>query len=85
MGILVVVFELVCLWGKCVGVVVVLFFVVVMLVLVLVVDMVVQVGEIVNGGILINYDNQIVFGVINGMIISIGLEYGLDNEVNIGG
>lgn len=85
MGVFVVVFELVCVWGKCGGVVVVLFFVVVMLFLVLVVDIVVYLGEIVNGGILVNYDNQIVFGMINGMIISIGLEYGLDNEVNIGG
>lgn len=85
MGVFVVVFELVCVWGKCGGVVVVLFFVAVMLFLVLAVDIVVYLGEIVNGGILVNYDNQIVFGMINGMIISIGLEYGLDNEVNIGG
>ncbi len=37
-------------------------------------DSVVQAGEIVNGGTLVNHDNQIVFGTTNGMTISTGLE-----------
>ncbi|HBH7144234.1 TPA: autotransporter domain-containing protein [Escherichia coli] len=48
-------------------------------------DSVVQAGEIVNGGTLVNHDNQIVFGTTNGMTISTGLEYGPDNEANTGG
>ncbi|EFB4764949.1 ESPR domain-containing protein [Shigella flexneri] len=45
-------------------------------------DSVVQAGKIVNGGTLVNHDNQIVFGTTNGITISTGLEYGPDNEAN---
>ncbi|HHL8907538.1 TPA: calcium-binding autotransporter Cah [Escherichia coli] len=48
-------------------------------------DSVVQAGEIVNGGTLVNHDNQIVFGTANGMTISTGLELGPDSEENTGG
>ncbi|ELU2855167.1 autotransporter adhesin Ag43 [Escherichia coli] len=48
-------------------------------------DSVVQAGEIVNGGTLVNHDNQIVFGTTNGMTISTGLELGPDSEENTGG
>ncbi|EFK2678003.1 autotransporter adhesin Ag43, partial [Escherichia coli] len=48
-------------------------------------DSVVQAGGIVNGGKLVNHDNQIVFGTTNGITISTGLEYGPDNEANTGG
>ncbi|MDM4899090.1 calcium-binding autotransporter Cah [Escherichia coli] len=48
-------------------------------------DSVVQAGEIVNGGTLVNHDNQIVFGTTNGITISTGLELGPDSEENTGG
>ncbi|HDV1706958.1 TPA: autotransporter adhesin Ag43, partial [Escherichia coli] len=48
-------------------------------------DTVVQAGETVNGGTLTNHDNQIVFGTVNGMTISTGLELGPDSEENTGG
>ncbi|EBH8769712.1 autotransporter adhesin Ag43 [Salmonella enterica] len=48
-------------------------------------DSVVQAGKTVNGGTLANHDNQTVFGTVNGMAISTGLELGPDNEANTGG
>ncbi|EMY8339925.1 AIDA repeat-containing protein, partial [Escherichia coli] len=84
-GTLVVASELARSRGKRTGVAVALSLAAVTSVPVLAADTVVQAGETVSGGTLTNHDNQIVFGTANGMTISTGLEYGLDNEANTGG
>ncbi|EHF9868874.1 autotransporter adhesin Ag43, partial [Salmonella enterica subsp. enterica serovar London] len=84
-GTLVVASELARSRGKRAGVAVALSLAAVTPVPALAADSVVQAGEIVNGGTLVNHDNQIVFGTTNGITISTGLEYGPDNEANTGG
>ncbi|HDP7176556.1 TPA: ESPR domain-containing protein, partial [Escherichia coli] len=84
-GTLVVASELARSRGKRTGVAVALSLAAVTSVPALAADTVVQAGETVNGGTLANHNNQIVFGTANGMTISTGLEYGPDNEANIGG
>ncbi|EOR8095471.1 ESPR-type extended signal peptide-containing protein, partial [Escherichia coli] len=84
-GTLVVASELARSRGKGAGVAVALSLAAVTSVPALAADTVVQAGETVNGGTLANHDNQIVFGMTNGMTISTGLEYGPDNEANTGG
>ncbi|HBC3037311.1 TPA: autotransporter adhesin Ag43, partial [Escherichia coli O146] len=84
-GTLVVASELARSRGKGAGVAVALSLAAVMSVPALAADIVVRPGETVNGGTLANHDNQIVFGMTNGMTISTGLEYGPDNEANTGG
>ncbi|ENB3504680.1 autotransporter adhesin Ag43 [Escherichia coli] len=84
-GTLVVASELARSRGKRAGVAVALSLAAVTSVPALAADTVVQAGETVSGGTLTNHDNQIVFGTVNGMTISTGLEYGPDNEANTGG
>ncbi|EED1051682.1 calcium-binding autotransporter Cah [Escherichia coli] len=84
-GTLVVASELARSRGKRAGVSVALSLAAVTSVPALAADTVVQAGETVNGGTLTNHDNQIVFGTVNGMTISTGLELGPDSEENIGG
>ena len=84
-GTLVVASELARSRGKRAGVAVALSLAAVTSLPVLAADTVVQAGETVSGGTLVNHDNQIVFGTANGMTISTGLEYGPDNEANTGG
>ncbi|HEI2855606.1 TPA: autotransporter adhesin Ag43, partial [Escherichia coli] len=84
-GTLVVASELARSRGKRAGVAVALSLAAVTSVPALAADTVVQAGETVSGGTLVNHDNQIVFGTANGMTISTGLEYGPDNEANTGG
>ncbi|EID9842956.1 calcium-binding autotransporter Cah [Escherichia coli] len=84
-GTLVVASELARSRGKRAGVAVALSLAAVTSVPALAADTVVQAGETVNGGTLTNHDNQIVFGTVNGMTISTGLELGPDSEENTGG
>ncbi|EGZ6693098.1 autotransporter adhesin Ag43 [Escherichia coli] len=84
-GTLVVASELARSRGKRAGVAIALSLAAVTSVPALAADTVVQAGEIVNGGTLVNHDNQIVFGTANGMTISTGLELGPDSEENTGG
>ncbi|EOM9281651.1 AIDA repeat-containing protein, partial [Escherichia coli] len=48
-------------------------------------DIVVHPGETVNGGTLVNHDNQFVSGTANGVTVSTGLELGPDSDDNTGG
>ncbi|ENE0577659.1 AIDA repeat-containing protein, partial [Escherichia coli] len=48
-------------------------------------DTVVQAGETVNGGTLVNHDNQFVSGTADGVTVSTGLELGPDSDENTGG
>ncbi len=84
-GTLVVASELARSRGKRAGVAVALSLAAVTSVPALAADKVVQAGETVNDGTLTNHDNQIVFGMANGMTISTGLELGPDSEENTGG
>ncbi|GAB0604917.1 hypothetical protein MC04F16_23370 [Escherichia coli] len=48
-------------------------------------DTVVQAGETVSGGTLINHDRQTVSGTADGVTVSTGLELGPDSDDNTGG
>ncbi|HDL8874879.1 TPA: autotransporter adhesin Ag43, partial [Escherichia coli] len=48
-------------------------------------DIVVHPGETVNGGTLVNHDNQFVSGTADGVTVSTGLELGPDSDENTGG
>ncbi|MEC6066015.1 AIDA repeat-containing protein, partial [Escherichia coli] len=52
---------------------------------VLAADIVVHPGETVNGGTLVNHDNQFVSGTADGVTVSTGLELGPDSDDNTGG
>ncbi|KDZ77681.1 extended Signal Peptide of Type V secretion system family protein [Escherichia coli 3-073-06_S4_C3] len=52
---------------------------------VLAADIVVHPGETVNGGTLVNHDNQFVSGTADGVTVSTGLELGPDCDDNTGG
>ncbi|HBP9726039.1 TPA: AIDA repeat-containing protein, partial [Escherichia coli] len=52
---------------------------------VLAADIVVHPGETVNGGTLVNHDNQFVSGTADGVTVSTGLELGPDSDENTGG
>ncbi len=71
--------------GKRGGVAVALSLAVVTSLPVLAADIVVHPGETVNGGTLVNHDNQFVSGTADGVTVSTGLELGPDSENNTGG
>ncbi|MCM4465487.1 autotransporter adhesin family protein, partial [Escherichia coli] len=52
---------------------------------VLAADIAVHPGETVNGGTLVNHDNQFVSGTADGVTVSTGLELGPDSDENTGG
>ena len=52
---------------------------------VLAADIVVHPCETVNGGTLVNHDNQFVSGTADGVTVSTGLELGPDSDENTGG
>ncbi|EJN5567560.1 autotransporter adhesin Ag43, partial [Escherichia coli] len=71
--------------GKGAGVAVALSLATVTSVPALAADTVVQAGETVNGGTLVNHDNQFVSGTADGVTVSTGLELGPDSDENTGG
>ncbi|HFO8299550.1 TPA: calcium-binding autotransporter Cah [Escherichia coli] len=71
--------------GKRGGVAVALSLAVVTSLPVLAADIVVHPGETVNGGTLVNHDNQFVSGTADGVTVSTGLELGPDSDENTGG
>ncbi|MGA5999297.1 ESPR-type extended signal peptide-containing protein, partial [Escherichia coli] len=84
-GTLVVAPELARSRGKGAGVAVALSLATVTSVPALAADTVVQAGETVNGGTLVNHDNQFVSGTADGVTVSTGLELGPDSDENTGG
>ncbi|EJT6564527.1 AIDA repeat-containing protein, partial [Escherichia coli] len=71
--------------GKRTGVAVALSLAAVTSLPVLAADIVVHPGETVNGGTLVNHDNQFVSGTADGVTVSTGLELGPDSDENTGG